>query len=106
MLDNFFPSDMTLGCGRTARGSTTGAHTAGRTAASDACPLGKGFNVNKVEPLVWRYVSTLLQDPSKVHGGLEVLTDWEREGTRRDADREAKAWLDSIAEADTMRRGF
>jgi hypothetical protein len=62
--------------------------------------------VNKVEPLVWRYVSTLLQDPSKVHGGLEVLTDWEREGTRRDADREAKAWLDSIAEADTMRRGF
>jgi hypothetical protein len=73
---------------------------------SDACPLGKGFNVNKVEPLVRRYVSTLLQDPSKVHGGLEVLTDREREGTRRDADREAKAWLDRLAEADTMRRGF
>ena len=51
-------------------------------------------------------MSTLLQDPSKVHGGLEVLTDREREGTRRDADREAKAWLDRLAEADTMRRGF
>jgi hypothetical protein len=73
---------------------------------SDACPNGKGFNANKVEPPVWRFVSTILQDPSKVRAGLESLTDREREGTRGDVDREAKAWLDRRAEADMMRRGF
>jgi hypothetical protein len=73
---------------------------------SDACPNGKGFNANKVEPPVWRFVSTLLQDPSKVRAGLEALMDRERKGTRGDTDREAKAWLDRLAEADKMRRGF
>jgi hypothetical protein len=34
------------------------------------------------------------------------LKDRERKGTRGDADREAKAWLDRLAEADKMRRGF
>jgi site-specific DNA recombinase len=71
----------------------------------DACP-NKGFNVNKVEPPVWRFVSTLLQDPLKVRAGLEALIEQERKGTRGDADREAKAWLDRLAEADQMRRGF
>ena len=54
---------------------------------SDACPNGKGFNANKVEPPVWRFVSTLLQDPSKVRAGLEALIDRERKGTRGDVDR-------------------
>jgi hypothetical protein len=35
----------------------------------DACPNGKGFNANKREPPVWRFVSTLLQNPSKVRAG-------------------------------------
>jgi hypothetical protein len=66
----------------------------------------KGFNVNKVEPPVWRFVSTLLQDPSKVRAGIEALIVQERKGTRGNADREAKAWLDRLAEADKMRRGL
>jgi site-specific DNA recombinase len=73
---------------------------------SDACPNLKDFNANKVEPPVWRFVSTLLQDPSKVRAGLEALIDRERKGTRGDVDREAKALLDRLAEADKMRRGF
>jgi hypothetical protein len=55
---------------------------------------------------VWRFVSTLLQDPSKVRADLEALQDRERKGARGDVDREAKAWLDRLAEADKMRRGF
>jgi hypothetical protein len=73
---------------------------------SDACPNGKGYNAKKVEPPVWQFVSTLLQDPSKVRAGLEALIARERKGTRGDADREAKAWLDRLAEADKLRRGF
>ena len=55
---------------------------------------------------MWRFVSTLLQDPSRVRAGLEALIDRERKGTRGDVDGEAKAWLHRLAEADTMRRGF
>ncbi len=66
----------------------------------------KGFNVKNVEPLVWDFVSTLLQDPSRVRAGLDALIEQERKGKRGDADREAKAWLDRLAEADKMRRGF
>jgi hypothetical protein len=51
-------------------------------------------------------VSALLQDSSKVHVGLEALIDWKRKGMRGDVDREAKAWLDRLAEADKMRWGF
>jgi hypothetical protein len=61
---------------------------------SDACPNGKGFNVKKVEPLKWQFVSAHLQDPSRVHAGLDAPIERERKGTRGDADREAKAWLD------------
>ena len=72
----------------------------------DAYPNGKGFNANKVEPPVWRFVSALLQDSSKVHVGFEALMDWKRKGMRWDVDRESKAWLDRLAEADKMCRGF
>ena len=71
----------------------------------DACP-NKGFNANKLEPPVWQFVSTLLQDPSKARAGLEVMIEQERNRTRGDAEREEKAWLDRLAEADQMRRGF
>ncbi len=57
---------------------------------SDACSNGKVFNVKKVEPPVWRFVSSLLQDPSKVRAGLEALIEQERRGTPEDNDREAK----------------
>jgi hypothetical protein len=70
----------------------------------DAYPNGKSFNANKVEPPVWRFVSAPLQDPSTVHPGLETLINRKSKGRRGDVDREAKAWLDRLAEADKMRR--
>ena len=42
----------------------------------------------------------------EVRAGIEALMVQERKGTRGDADREAKAWLDRLAEADKMRRGL
>jgi site-specific DNA recombinase len=71
-----------------------------------ACPNGKNFNVNTVEPPVWQFVSDLLKDPAKVRMGLDTLIDQERRGMRGDPSREGKAWLDKLAEADRMRRGY
>jgi hypothetical protein len=72
----------------------------------NACPNGKNLNVNKVEPPVWQFVSELLRDPTRVRAGLEALMEQERKGTRGDANREAKAWLDRLAQADMMCHGF
>lgn len=55
---------------------------------------------------MWQFVSELLRDPTRVRAGLDALMDQERKKTRGDANREAKAWLDRLAQADTMRRGF
>jgi hypothetical protein len=57
---------------------------------SDACPIGKNLNVNKIEPPVWQFVSDLLRDPTRVRAGLEALMDQERKRTCGDAGREAK----------------
>jgi hypothetical protein len=73
---------------------------------SNACPNGKNLNVNKVEPPVWQFVSELLRDPTRIRAGLDALIDQERKRTRGDANREAKAWLDRLAQDDMMRRGF
>ncbi|HEV2743324.1 MAG TPA: recombinase family protein, partial [Rubrobacter sp.] len=72
----------------------------------DACPDGKSFNVKKIEPPVWRFVSDLLCDPSRLRAGLDAMMDRERKGMHGDAGQEAKVWVDRLAEADTMRRGF
>jgi DNA repair ATPase RecN len=72
----------------------------------DACPDGKSLNAKKVEPPVWQFVSDLLSDPSRLRAGLDAMMDRERKGMRGDAGQEAKVWLDRLAEADTMRRGF
>src|SRR4028119_584907 len=65
----------------------------------DACPDAKSFNVKKLEPLVWQFVSDLLSDPSRLRAGLDAMMDRERKGMRGDASQEAKAWLDRLGEA-------
>ena len=72
----------------------------------DACTNGRNFNVTTVEPPVWRFVSNLLKDPAKVRADLDALIDQERRGMRGDPSQEAKVWLNKLAEADRMRRGY
>jgi hypothetical protein len=72
----------------------------------DACTNGKNFNVTTVEPPVWQFVSNLLKDPAKVRMGLDALIERERKGVLGDPSREVKIWLDKLAEADRMRRGY
>jgi site-specific DNA recombinase len=63
-----------------------------------ACPDAKSFNVKKVEPPVWQFVSDLLSDPSRLRAGLDAMMDREREAMRGDAGQEAKVWLDRLAD--------
>jgi site-specific DNA recombinase len=72
----------------------------------DACSMSKNFRADAVEPHVWEFVSGLLEEPERLRGGLKVMIEKERAVLRGDPEGEAKAWLDKLAEADRMRRGY
>jgi hypothetical protein len=55
---------------------------------------------------VWALVSELLTDSERLRAGLDEMMDRERSGVRVAPDREAKAWLERLAEADRMRAGY
>jgi hypothetical protein len=55
---------------------------------------------------VWDLVLALLTDSERLRAGLDEMMDRERSGSRVAPDREAKAWLERLAEADRMRAGY
>jgi site-specific DNA recombinase len=71
-----------------------------------SCPNRKTHRAERIEPAVWDLVSELLTDPARLRAGLDEMMERERSGSRGDADREAKAWLERLAEADRMRAGY
>jgi hypothetical protein len=72
----------------------------------NACAVSKNFRADNVEPMVWNFVSSLLRDPERVRVGLEAMIERECKGLHGNSDREAKVWLDKLAEADEERRGY
>src|SRR5215210_2124238 len=71
-----------------------------------SCPNRKTRRAEIIEPAVWNLVSELLTDPERLRVGLDELIDRESSGSRSDQDREAKAWLERLNEADRMRAGY
>ena len=71
-----------------------------------SCINRKTHRAERIEPMVWDLVSELLTDPERLRAGLEEMMDREGNGSRGDPDREAKAWLDRLAEAERMRTGY
>jgi site-specific DNA recombinase len=72
----------------------------------DACPLSKNFRADEVEPLIWGFVSDLLSDPECLRKGLETMLEHERAGFHGDPEREAKVWLEKLADAERKRSSF
>jgi hypothetical protein len=56
--------------------------------------------------LVWEAVRNLLTDPEQLRSDLEEMIEQQRRGMHGDPNREAKAWLQKIAEADRMRSNY
>ncbi|MDP9454214.1 MAG: recombinase family protein [Actinomycetota bacterium] len=72
----------------------------------DACTVTKMAPAGKTEARVWEFVKGLLLEPERLRAGLERMIQQEREGLRGDPEREAKAWLERVVEADRKRSGF
>ncbi len=71
---------------------------------AEACPRVKGERAEVIEAFAWHFVRDLLLDPDRLRADLDAAIELERErGTHGDPEREAKTWLDRIAEADRQR---
>jgi len=60
----------------------------------------------KAEEAMWAFVSKILKDPGRILAGIDALIERKRAELRGDPKREAKAWLERIAEVDQERRGY
>jgi site-specific DNA recombinase len=74
-----------------------------RQGGSKACLNKASYRAEKVEPLVWGFVSDLLKDPKRLREGLEEMIERERHEVGGDPDREAQAWADKLAAATDKR---
>jgi hypothetical protein len=60
----------------------------------------------KAEEAMWDFVSTVLKDPGRILVGMDALIERKRAELRGDPEREARAWLERLAEMDQERRGY
>ena len=72
----------------------------------ETCENHRCVRSDRAHAAVWGLVSGLLLDPTRLREGLERMVEEERAGHRGDPEREAKAWLDKLAEADRRRAGY
>ena len=71
-----------------------------------ACAHKRSHRAADVEGAVWGLVAGLLRDPERLRVGLDAVIEAERTGGRGDPEREARSWLDRLAELDRKRARF
>ncbi len=73
---------------------------------SQYCTESKCIPAVELETRVWDEVSGLMKSPETLAADLERMIELEKQDKRGDPDREAKVWLDKLAEVDQERRGY
>ena len=71
-----------------------------------ACVESKCIPAVELETRVWDEVSDLMKSPETLITDLERMIELERQEKCGDPNREAKVWLDKLAEVDQERRGY
>lgn len=72
----------------------------------ESCSLRGMRRADELEDAVWRFVSGMLKRPEQLRTDLERIVEQERQLTRGDPEREARAWLDELAGLDRKRSGY
>jgi site-specific DNA recombinase len=71
-----------------------------------SCSGAKHLSADKLEKQVWEAVSGLLNDPERLHAGLDAMLKQERAAWHGNPDKETELWAGKLAEAERMRRGY
>jgi DNA repair exonuclease SbcCD ATPase subunit len=65
------------------------------------CDNAKHPRADKVEPEIWREVSSLLKDPERLRVGLKTMIERKKSQLKGDPTRETTAWLKNLDELAT-----
>jgi site-specific DNA recombinase len=66
----------------------------------------KSFRAEKVEAVMWSFVSNLLKDPERIRAGMEALINQERAAGPRDLAKEAAMWAQKVEECTRLRSAY
>ncbi|HEX2181692.1 MAG TPA: recombinase zinc beta ribbon domain-containing protein [Rubrobacteraceae bacterium] len=71
-----------------------------------ACSNRKSHRADRLEPLVWDYVSGVMKDPETLRDDLDRMIELRRRDTRGEPDKERKLWAEKLAEVDGKRARY
>jgi hypothetical protein len=74
-----------------------------RNGHKEGCPNARHYRAAELEDLAWRFVHGILTDPDRLRRGLDAMVDEKRRALSGDPDKEARIWLEKIADADRQR---
>ena len=74
--------------------------------AHNACSHRKVHRADRLEPMVWDYVSGVMKNPEGLRADLDRMIELERAGTRGNPDKEAKLWAERLVEVDRKRAKY
>jgi len=74
--------------------------------ASKTCVNSRSHRADRLEPMVWNYVSGVMKNPEQLRADLNRMIELERRGTRGDPSNEARIWVDKLAEVDRKRTKY
>jgi site-specific DNA recombinase len=97
-------------------GTHTSTYNGGKKAYYYKCHPGRDYKrgtcqqrhvrAEPAEAAVWDFVSGLLKEPARISAGMERLIEQERNGRNGNPEREAKGWVERVAECDRLRRNY
>ncbi len=74
--------------------------------AYSSCSNGKCHRADRLEPMVWDYVSGVMKDPEQLRADLDRMIELKRRETRGDPGRETRIWADKLVEVDRKRAKY
>jgi site-specific DNA recombinase len=70
------------------------------------CPNRKSHRADRLEPLVWSYVSGVMKDPRTLRDDLDRMIELKRQETWGNPDKERKLWAGKLVEVDGKRARY
>jgi hypothetical protein len=70
------------------------------------CSNRRSHRADRLEPLVWDYVSGAMKDPETLRDDFDRMIELRRRDTRGDPDKERKLWAEKLAEVEGKRARY
>jgi chromosome segregation ATPase len=70
-----------------------------------SCLNSKHHRADRLEPLVWNYVSGVMKNPDELRADLNRMIEVQR-GTRRDPGKDVKLWAEKLSEVERKRAKY